>query len=92
MDCCTKLFLFTQTKIHVIYSAAEDKDNAGPQTASSHHRSLPGGRSSDWGFCIRLSRPLFREGVGGVLLEVQIRRVTNKKNHSTAAGSLRFKG
>lgn len=24
-----------------------------------------GGRSSDWGFCIRLSSPFFRDGVGG---------------------------
>lgn len=38
-----------KSMLNIIYSAAEDKKEVRPQTAYSHHRSIPQGRSQDRG-------------------------------------------
>lgn len=69
---------------NAIYSAAEDKDDAGPQTTSSHHGCIPGGEGLEIEVLYQAGQPFFRDWgrQRGELIEVHIgkgrRKQTNK--------------
>lgn len=66
---------------NAIYSAAEDKDNAGPQTTSSHQGCIPVGGGLEIEVFYQAGQPFFRDRgrQRGELIEVHIGKGRTKQ-------------